>query len=791
MLSATMRKSVGDLTRRRARTVFAVLTLAFAVASISFFAIPTLIDGAMQEEVREGALADVTLTMRPVELTDEQLADLAALPNVAAVEARSSVDVRVLVGERRAPARVIGVRDFAEQGVDLVRLESGSLPDDGSLLADVQDANVGVYDGDAGDTLTVLEADGERIEFPISGRGRSLPGGEYVQDENVIVLYAPASTVVSLGGEPGYDQLALQLDDAREEAASDTVDAVRSRLESVSGFAGFSNLPAIRAPGDWPGRSDTEAFAKFLGVITVLALLSAVVLISNTMSTLVAEQTREIAVMRAIGARRRQVASVYLRTALLLGAIGALVGTALGIVLANVLARYFAATFWAVDVGPGLDVSVVVVSVLVGVLTPPLAALPAIRRGARVDLREALEASGSAHGGERGLDRLLRRAGALPRTVQIGLRNTGRHRRRSLATASMVALAVGNLLAVLAMAAGATQATQSAWRDHLEDVQIGTGGRSVLDERAETAIKDTPGVAEAEPVLKNAVELAGRDAVVWAVEHDPLFRFRLSDGRWFSEAEYDDAARVAVVERNIAQNAGVGVGDRITLTTAMGDADVTVVGIARNQQEDGTALYVPLTTAREILDRPSGATAYWIAMDTPDPEFVDRTTSLLEDRLAELDNEVTSEIRYIAERDEVAANRSLTSTIAVLGFVIVAMSMVALANTITANVFERTREIGILRSIGARGRDVRRIFATEGLALAVAGWLLGIPLGYALNRLLVRLVWEVIDVRLPVVFPPANIFIALVGTIVVALLVLLIPLRRAVRLRPGDALRYS
>jgi hypothetical protein len=67
----------------------------------------------------------------------------------------------------------------------------------------------------------------------------------------------------------------------------------------------------------------------------------------------------------------------------------------------------------------------------------------------------------------------------------------------------------------------------------------------------------------------------------------------------------------------------------------------------------------------------------------------------------------------------------------------------------------------------------------------------GIPLGYALTRLLVWLVWQVVDVRLPVVFPPWNILIALVGTVALALLVLFLPVHRAVRFRPGDALRYA
>ena len=790
MLSASLRKSTTDLSRRRARTVFSVLTLALAVASVSFFAIPTLIDRAMQDEVRAGRLADVALAMRPLDLTDRQLTELAALPNVDAVEARSSVDVRVLIGARRAAARVIGVRDFAHQRVDVVRVESGAFPGPRTLLADVQDANVGVYDGRAGDTLTVAGAAGERTTFTISGRGRSLPGGEQVQDEKVIVLYAPLATVSKLSGQTGYDELALRLRDQRPSAAHRTVDAVRRFLGTVPGFAGFSDLPKVRAPGDWPGKAETQKFADLLSVITILALLSAVVLISNTMSTLVAEQTREIGVMRALGARRSQVTGVYLRTTLLLGALGALVGVGLGILISGLLARYFGSMFWAIHVGFGVDPVVLVVSILVGLLAPPLAALPAIRRGLRVDLREALEASGSTLGGQDAADRVLRRARFLPRDMQIGLRNVGRRKRRSIATALIVALAVGNLLAVLGLAEAATQASRASWGDHLEDVQISTG-RALFNAQAQHTIRSTPGVAEAQPVLKNTVTLGDTKAFVWGVEQAPLFRYRLADGRWFSAREALNRKPVAVIERNIAEIAGVGLGDRVTLTTAAGPVQLQIVGIAQNQQEDGTALFVPLTTARSLLGQPAGASAYWVKTTSHDHAFVDRTTSLLEDRLAAQGYDVTSEIKYIAERDEIAANRTLTTTIAMLGFVIVAMSMVGLANAITTNLLERTREIGIMRCIGARARDIRRIFTTEGVALAVVGWLLGIPLGYLLDRLLVRLVWEVIDVRVPVVFPPGNILIALIGTVALALLVLFLPVRRAARLRPGDALRYA
>ena len=130
-----------------------------------------------------------------------------------------------------------------------------------------------------------------------------------------------------------------------------------------------------------------------------------------------------------------------------------------------------------------------------------------------------------------------------------------------------------------------------------------------------------------------------------------------------------------------------------------------------------------------------------------------RTTAAVEDELAALGYGVGTEITYVATAENVAANRTITTTIAVLGFLIVLMSLVGLANAVTTNVLERTREIGVLRCIGARARDVRRIFATEGVALALLGWALGVPVGYALNLGLVWLVGKVVDVELAVRFP--------------------------------------
>ena len=791
MASALLRKSVTDLSRRRSRTFFAVATLALAVASLGIFAMPALMDRAMQKEVAAGKLADVTVWIGGLPLEDSQLARLAALPNVRAVEPRSYFTGRVYIGARRAPIVVVGVRDFARQQAEIVRVDSGSAPHADEVLTEAQNASQGGLGAGAGDVLRVLAADGSERQLRVTGVGHNLNEAKDVVDGGAAVLYATTGTVASLGGNFGYGSLAFRLADTRPAAMRATIESVRAELSHVAGFGGFTGLPETRAAGEWPGKSDFQKFSDFFYIVTVLALLSALVLIANTMTTLVAEQTAEIGAMKAVGGRRRQIAAVYIRTALLLGTVGTVAGVALGIVLSNVCVRFLGSEFFAVDVGFGVDLKILLASVAVGMLGPALAALPAIRRAVRVPLREALEASGSAVSVQDAGDRLLRRVRFLPRTAQIGLRNVGRRRRRSLATAVIVALAVGNLLAVLGLAAAIASTTHAEWRDHGEDVKVTSESGTGLYDGGAELIRSVPGVAAVDPVFDASVVLRGEDGVVWAVHSNTMFHVRIADGRWFTAAEERARERVAVVGRNIARVTGTKVGDRVSLDTAAGPVKVRVIGIAASQQENGTVLFVPYRTMHGILGEGASGTDYWVRTTSHDHAFVDRTTTRIEDTLTNLGYGVGTEIEYVEEADNVAANRMITTVIAVLGFLIVAISMVGLANALTMSVIERTREIGILRTIGARARDVRRIFAAESAALAVAGWALGVPVGYLLDRFLVWLVKEVVNIEVPFVFPVANVAYALVGTVVLALVITWLPIRRAVRYRPGNALRYA
>jgi putative ABC transport system permease protein len=789
MASTLLKKSVTDLTRRKARAVFAVLTLAIAVASIGIFAAPSLMDRAMQEEVRASRLADLTLQTKPLAVTPAQLTALGALPNVTGVQALSVVQTRVWIGERRQKALVVGVPDFARQPVDRVAITTGTAPAAGAVLTDTR--NGSRYDGGVGDRIRVVGV-GDRVHtLRVSGVGRNLEWSQTGVNGDFVVLYATPETAAEISGQPGYSLLSFRLLETSRAAANRTADEVREYLREHTSFTRFSDLPAIREPGTYPGKELFEQLASLMNVFTVLALLAAGVLVANTMGTLIGEQRREIGMMKAIGGTRRQIRGVYLRTALLLGALGAVLGVGLGVLIANGIVRFFGSTFFAVTPGFAVSVPVIVASLVLGLVGPPLTALAAIRRGTRVPVREALEEVPALEGGARTADCLLRRLTFLPRTAQIGIRSVTRRTRRSVATVVQIALAVGTLVGVLALMNSVATTTETAWNQLHYDVDLNTVVGKQLDAEAERLIRTTPGVAVAQPVLMNMVKAEGEDAYAWGLTPRPMFDRKVVAGRWFSDREQAATAPVAVIATNIARAIGVDVGDTVTIRTASGPASLRVVGMTGTQMQNGLLLLTPLSTLRAILNSPDSVNAYWVRTTSPDHGLIDRTTTALEDRLAAAGFSIGTNIRYVDQARNVDTNRQISSAIGILGFLIVAISMVGLVNAITMNVLERTREIGVLRCIGARARDIRRIFAAEGLTVALAGWLLGIPVGYALARLLHWLLVELVKIEFTFTFPPLNLLIALAGTVVLALLIMRIPLRRAVRFKPGEALRYA
>jgi putative ABC transport system permease protein len=206
---------------------------------------------------------------------------------------------------------------------------------------------------------------------------------------------------------------------------------------------------------------------------------------------------------------------------------------------------------------------------------------------------------------------------------------------------------------------------------------------------------------------------------------------------------------------------------------------------------NGAGLYLPLETFQQLADR-SDTNAYWVVATERDDAAVDALAARLEDALGAAGYPVGTELQHVEKAANIDSNRVVVSVLAVMGIPIVLIGLIGLVNAMTMNVIERTRDVGILRCIGASARAVRRIFRVEAMTVALMGAVIAVPLGWVVGRALVELVVRLFDFgSVPYTFPWPAAGFAPVVTLVLAWLVVVGPLRRATRLRPGDALRYE
>ncbi len=786
-MSALSRKSWGDVRRRAARSLFTVVTIAFAVAGIWILAMPPLMDQAMARRIAEDRLHDVRIHTSDVVLGDADLAALRAVPGVAALQARTLFDTETIDGDSRRDVLVVGIPDWGDQPVNVVVVDEGAVPGGGELVTDRMNARTGRYAGDVGDGVVLADPRGRPHPFIVSGRGDTMLFSQLVA-EGEAVLYAPQATVNQLAGLAGVNSLELRVDD--DASAADVAAAVQRRLAELAPGVTFTDIADLRTGESWPGEEVFDNYNTLFYVGAVLALVSALVLISNTMTTMVAEQRREVAVMKAIGGRRRQIRRSFLRTALYLGGAGTVLGIALGIPFANLTLGFIADRFFGVEIEWGVPASTVAASVVVGLGATALATLPALRRAARTSVRAGLEVVPS--GGRNDLvDRTLRRV-RLPRTVQLGLRNVTRRRTRSLTTLLQIALALGIAIGFLGLGVTVANVTAATWDTLTWDIVVYQRSAAALDERAAQVIRSTDEVAVAAPVLVNTVEVDQTQYDAFGLsDASTLVDADLAAGRWLEPADDAERRKVAVIGRALAEIAGLRVGDTMRTQTAAGPMVFEIVGIDRRLVEDARGIYVPLTTFQEQLGR-TDTNAYWIVADDQSEPAIEALGTTLEERLTAAGYPVGTEIHHVEKAASVEANGVITAVIAIMAVPIVLIGMIGLLNAMTMNVIDRTRDVGILRSIGASSRDISRVFRTEAVTVAVVASVLGVPVGYVIGRFLAWLVTDLFHYgSVPFTFPLPAVAFTVIATLVLAWLVVIGPLRRAVRLEPGLALRYE
>ncbi|MFE5733081.1 ABC transporter permease [Streptomyces sp. NPDC056528] len=839
------RTALRNVLAHKARLLMTVLAVMLGVAFVSGTLVftDTLSKAFHQQSAKSYDDVAVAVSTHPLPgdaarapgLSQKDVDEVAALDGVASVAPR----VGGFAGVPDKNGKLIG-SGWSNKGVNFApgkdgkdrayAFTKGAGPvRDGQVALDEATADKGGYK--VGDTVRVA-TNGPVKEYVLSGVFTTEDGA--VNAGGSLVLF-DTSVAQKLYLKPGYFQ-DLTVSATPGTDAGELVDQV---LKVVPKAATAQTGEALADQQAKDIEAGLGAFNQVLLGFAGIALFVGVFLISNTFTMLVAQRTRELALMRAVGASRRQITRSVLIEAGLVGLVASTVGYLLGIGLAVGLRSAMNAFDLKMPDGPlVLEATPVLAAFGVGVLITVLAAWLPGRRAAKIPpvaamnsvhapastkslvLRNSIGAAFTALGvalivlgadkaGDDGrllvaggafltligviilIPMLSRPVIALIRPLFVGLfgvsgklagLNAVRNPRRTGATAS--ALAIGLTLVTGLSVIGATVggAIDRMTVDQIRaDYMVHMANEDSLSEEVLAALEKAPGVEAVSPRQESALEIKGEFAPVSGVtpgDIGKVLNLRVVNGSLDSLGE----GRIAVDEA-LAKELRLKVGDTVPVEYVDEKKGRLTVGAVYEESEFASPAMID-RKAIEPHDPEVYTRAIFVAMDGGASEAAARTLSK-----AMGDNPAIDVMDHKEIRDFFGGpiNLLLNIVYGLLGMALI-IAVLGVVNTLAMSVFERQQEIGMLRAIGLDRRRVKRMVRLEAVVISVFGAVVGIGLGAFLGWAL----GETFKKSLPgytLVLPWERIGVFLVLAALVGVLASLWPARSAARLNMLTAIK--
>ena len=795
-----------DLWHRKARTLLAVLSIAAGVFAVgTMFGLTDQMLSGMNAAHRAVNPSHLNIILRrPIDrATVDSLADI---PGVVGVEPLNLVTMRykTAAGEPEWQAATVVARDdFADQTFDHLSLTAGQWPA-GKHIA-VERITSSYYGIALGDEIT-FEVDGTDRAYPVTGLIRH-PFVAPPQFGGNAYFFVDRQMMARFGIPDGqFVQLLVQVEPYSEEYARDRAAAIKDQLARQG--VGVS-LVIYQEPDKHWGYDTVLGITLVLRVLAVVALLTSVVIVINTTTALITQQTDQIGVIKSLGGTTRVVARVYLTGVFIFGLLALAVALPAGMLMAFLTTKQLLLLFNIDYVGFRFSAGAVVWQVLSAILAPLLAALWPVMRGAAISVREALATYGlggdfgSSHF-DQAVEHLAERLLPSPYTIALG--NMFRRKGRLLLTQLVLILAGAMFLMVLTLSSSVTHTLDTELDRRHYDLRLFFFQPHRSDRLLEL-IERYPGVLEAEPwysvsgtVMREGEEVqdtGGLGAELFGMPagstyYQPL----IVAGRWLSA---DDTGRVAVVSRETAEFNDLAVGDTITVDLGdLGAADFEVIGLYQAISPDvfsTDSIYAPASAVVEVTRRANRANQVVIRAADSSPDGAAALMSGLDQYLKAYNMEVSpffsrtnAQDRQYAFNTFSIVNQMLFSVAIVMGIV----GGIGLMGSLSISVVERTREIGVLRSIGGTSAVIMTMFILEGVLQGLMSWLVAVPLAYAIARPMSTLLGQTIfHTNLDFAFNTGAVLIWLLAVLSIAFLSSLIPAHAAGRISVRESLAYA
>jgi putative ABC transport system permease protein len=774
------------------------------------------------------------------------LADVRALPDVAAATGSIADDsnTKILTKEGKAvntngaPSFGFGI-DPAQARFNPLKLLEGRWPQGSDEV--VIDAGTADEQGyGIGDTVRI--ATGQPVQpFKVVGLAQY---GDVASLGSATFAVFTIPTAQSLLDRIGsYDAISV----AAKEGVTpqQLVDEIRPILPADA----QARTGAAQADEDAKEVEFTKFIRYFLLSFAGVALFVGAFVIFNTLSITVAQRTREFATLRTVGASRRQVLWSVVLEAFVIGVLASVTGLFLGLGLAAGLNALFKALNLDLPTqGLVFAPRTVVVSMIIGVVVTVVAGLfpairatrvppiAAVREGAELPrsrfarfapvvaivflalaatllglalFKDDLETAPRLLSIAAGVLLLFVGVAMLSSRVvpplaalvgypamQIGgaagrlaKGNSVRNPGRTAATAAALMIGIALVTFVAVLASGMKESNRGAIEDQVKAEYVVTAqdGFSPFVAAAGEAVRHSPQAEFVTSVRSDLAKAAGASGYVTGIQPSAIaiaYTFDWSDG---SDAVLQNLGRNgAIVAKDLAEDKNLAVGDTFELLTPNGQhTQLVVKGIYEPPPFFPMLgnVSIPQSLFDSLYERPRNS---FVFANVPG-EPTDATTQSLEAAVGDFpDAKVQTRDGWIDQQDE--DFNTFLSMLYVLLALSVVVSIFGMVNTLILSVFERTRELGMLRAVGMTRRQARRMVRHESVITALIGAALGLPLGILLALLMTRALSQ-FEIKTAV--PTAQLIVFAIVAVVVGILAAILPARRAAKLNVLRALQYE
>ncbi|MBC7878141.1 MAG: ABC transporter permease [Anaerolineales bacterium] len=797
MMSSRWKKVWADFWSNRGRTFLTIVTIAVGAFAVGF-------NGNIGQYMNESMDSDY-LSANPSEaqvyaypLNDDMVKIARSVPGVDQVEGFSSVGARIV----RADGTYVDINFTAVEDPNLLTLDTlkpakgeTSIPKYGSkeMIIDASALSLGYK---VGDTILLELGNGKKREVKLTGYMHAVTGFPY-NLANTINAYVTPDTLEWLGGDiVNYELLSISVSEKQTDAehVTDVAQAVADRMERAGATIYFVS---VYEPGHHFAYSVTQGVFFILGVLGYLTVFLSGFLIVNTITALMTQHTRQIGIMKATGGGTLQIFGMYLVLILAFGICSLLIAIPLANAVGSTVGGGMATWLNFYTVPFHAYRSTIIQQVVVAIVVPLLAAILPIYNSVRVTVREALSDYGLGGNAKVKKDSVSENSVLIPRPIRISIRNTFRRKVRLGITLFTLVLGGAVFIAVYNLWASFDKVMEDIQGYFMADINVSFDHGYRFD-KVEGIAESIPGVESAEGwleypgTLKMGDDEAGTQILFVAppstsILIDPI----ITSGRWLKTGDEN-----AIVIGNHLLNVfpDLKVGDWLTIDANGKETDWQIVGTySITGNVSPPLLYVNYEYLSVLVGEPEMAYSLRIITTQHDSASQRRINDQIQAAYERRGINIRStQLGADFIRDQKAQTDVLVYFMLVMASLIAIVGGLGLMGTMSINVLERTREIGVMRAIGASNGDIQAIVITEGMVIGILSWAISILIAIPITNILCYGVGTaILTAPMPAVYGATGIIAWLIFTIVLGTLASALPARRASRLTVKDTLAYE